>query len=465
LKSVFLIAIVAVALIGVMVPSVFAQNNDDVILTLTPNQKEYFFSEPIHITVNIDKIIPFTTPRCAVLNENGVDMTRFMTHNGGEFYFDSNNKKTGTLRVFLGEKWSGLVNTDDAIQLLNDNAKEVAGKYTVHCYLGSPSSNVGEGQTSFIIKNSISPILEFMIKNYTVDKYDVGVDGISDVEYTTAWSCASMCLTINVQNQQYYKIHAITSDLHEDFAIKITDHVDISQSYYRDYAKQVYNECYVGDPSWNRLTDSINCHVFDVTVQKIKDNTLGHLINDSEMEISAITTIPNTELKLKNDLSKVNQECGKGTVLKNNVCVLEISCGEGTIEQNGQCVVDNSSSGGGCLIATATYGSELAPQVQQLRELRDNQLLQTESGTAFMSTFNNVYYSFSPIIADYERENPLFKEAVKLAITPMISTLSLMENAESESEVLSIGISVIALNLGIYLAVPAIIVIGIRKRF
>ena len=125
----------------------------------------------------------------------------------------------------------------------------------------------------------------------------------------------------------------------------------------------------------------------------------------------------------------------------------------------------NNDSGGGCLIATATYGSELAPQVQQLRELRDNQLLQTESGAAFMSTFNDVYYSFSPIIADYERENPYFKEAVKLAITPMISSLSLMENAESESEVLGIGISVIMLNLGMYFGVPAIVIVGIRKRF
>ena len=130
-------------------------------------------------------------------------------------------------------------------------------------------------------------------------------------------------------------------------------------------------------------------------------------------------------------------------------------------------VVSNEKSTeeeGGCLIATATYGSELAPQVQQLRELRDNQLLQTESGTAFMSTFNDIYYSFSPTIADMERENPYFKEAVKLAITPMINSLSLMENAESEFEVLSIGISVIVLNLGIYLAVPAIVVLGIRKR-
>jgi hypothetical protein len=138
-------------------------------------------------------------------------------------------------------------------------------------------------------------------------------------------------------------------------------------------------------------------------------------------------------------------------------------CGEGTVFENGQCVI-GTSEGGGCLIATATYGSELAPQVQQLRELRDNQLLQTESGTAFMGTFNDIYYSFSPIIADYERENPYFKEAVKLAITPMISSLSFMENAESESEVLSIGISVIALNLGMYLGVPAIVVVGIKKR-
>jgi hypothetical protein len=163
--------------------------------------------------------------------------------------------------------------------------------------------------------------------------------------------------------------------------------------------------------------------------------------------------------------------------LINRVSNSKITCGTGTVEKDGICVVDTtaqtekvvaeekSSEGGGCLIATATYGSEMSNEVQQLRELRDNQLLQTESGTAFMSTFNDIYYSFSPIIADYERENPLFKEAVKLAITPMISSLSLMENANSESEVLGIGISVIMLNLGMYLGVPAMIVIGIRKKF
>jgi peptidyl-prolyl cis-trans isomerase B (cyclophilin B) len=123
-----------------------------------------------------------------------------------------------------------------------------------------------------------------------------------------------------------------------------------------------------------------------------------------------------------------------------------------------------SEEGGGCLIATATYGSEMATEVQQLRELRDNQLLNTESGTAFMGIFNDIYYSFSPVIADYERENPLFKQIVKLAITPMISSLSLMESANSESEVLGLGLSVIVLNIGMYLGVPAIVVVGIKKR-
>jgi len=47
----------------------------------------------------------------------------------------------------------------------------------------------------------------------------------------------------------------------------------------------------------------------------------------------------------------------------------------------------------------------------------------------------------------------------------MISSLYLIENAESESEVISLGLSVIILNLGMYLGVPAIVVVGIRKQF
>ena len=140
----------------------------------------------------------------------------------------------------------------------------------------------------------------------------------------------------------------------------------------------------------------------------------------------------------------------------------------GEVLINGNCVSNFNSGpqGGGCLIATATFGSELSPQIQQLRELRDNKLLQTESGLAFMQTFNEFYYSFSPYIADYERENPLFREAVKITITPMISSLSILNHVDinSEFEVLTYGISLILLNIGMYFAVPAILIVSIKKN-
>ena len=137
-------------------------------------------------------------------------------------------------------------------------------------------------------------------------------------------------------------------------------------------------------------------------------------------------------------------------------------CGPGTVLENGICVVASENKpddGGGCLIATAAYGTELAPQVQFLREIRDNQLMNTQSGAAFMTGFNQLYYSFSPTIADMERENPLFQEAVRAFITPMISTLSIMTLADdgSESKVLGLGIFVIMLNLGMYVAIPALV--------
>ena len=119
---------------------------------------------------------------------------------------------------------------------------------------------------------------------------------------------------------------------------------------------------------------------------------------------------------------------------------------------------------GGCLIATAAFGSEMAPQVQQLRELRDNTVLSTKSGAAFMSGFNQLYYSFSPGVADFERENPVFKEMVKAGLTPLLSSLSLLNHVEidSEQEMLGYGISIVLLNIGMYVGIPAF---GILKLY
>tara|TARA_Y100001936_G_scaffold246133_1_gene289480 strand:- start:182 stop:1168 length:987 start_codon:yes stop_codon:yes gene_type:complete len=120
---------------------------------------------------------------------------------------------------------------------------------------------------------------------------------------------------------------------------------------------------------------------------------------------------------------------------------------------------------GGCLIATAAFGSEMAPQVQQLREIRDNIVMQTESGTTFMTGFNQFYYSFSPQIADYERENPVFKEAVKVTLIPLLTSLTLLNyvDVDTEEEMLGYGIGIILLNIGMYFVAPATIILQIKR--
>ena len=126
--------------------------------------------------------------------------------------------------------------------------------------------------------------------------------------------------------------------------------------------------------------------------------------------------------------------------------------------------IDVNGNGGGCLIATAAFGSELAPQVQQLRELRDNAVMGTSSGAAFMAGFNQLYYSFSPGIADLQRSSPALNEIVRVALAPMLSSLSLLEytDVDSEGEMLGYGISLILLNVGMYVGIPAF---GILKLY
>jgi len=139
-------------------------------------------------------------------------------------------------------------------------------------------------------------------------------------------------------------------------------------------------------------------------------------------------------------------------------------CGPGTDLIDGKCeVINQPKEGGGCLIATAAYGSEMAPQVQFLREIRDNKVMSTELGASFMTGFNQFYYSFSPVIADYERENPLFKEVVKIGLTPLVSSLVILDYADSEDEILGYGISLIILNFGMYIVAPVIVIYKTRK--
>ena len=179
---------------------------------------------------------------------------------------------------------------------------------------------------------------------------------------------------------------------------------------------------------------------------------------------------------VKKETTPEQPTCGENQELVNGQCMdkepqttTEPTCGTGTVLENGQCVPEQKTEekkGGGCLIATAAFGSELAPQVQFLREIRDNTVLSTQSGASFMTAFNAFYYSFSPTVADWERENPVFKEMVKVTITPLLSSLSLLQYVDinSDAEMLGYGIGIILLNIGMYFVAPAVVIYKLKNR-
>ncbi|GEM_PF-3593553 len=73
------------------------------------------------------------------------------------------------------------------------------------------------------------------------------------------------------------------------------------------------------------------------------------------------------------------------------------------------------SSGGGCFIATASFGDRDAAQVRTLTAFRDRVLAETAPGRWFIRT----YYRLSPPVADFIREKPLARWAVRQTLAPL----------------------------------------------
>jgi len=84
-----------------------------------------------------------------------------------------------------------------------------------------------------------------------------------------------------------------------------------------------------------------------------------------------------------------------------------------------------------CIIATAACGSELAPEVQFLRSFRDDAVMSTESGRAFMNVFNKWYYSFSPQVASAISEDQILRNTVKASLYPLIGVLTISTGIQS----------------------------------
>jgi streptogramin lyase len=125
---------------------------------------------------------------------------------------------------------------------------------------------------------------------------------------------------------------------------------------------------------------------------------------------------------------------------------------------------------GGCLIATATYGSELSDEVQFLREFRDNSILKTRAGTSFMVAFDAWYYSFSPSVAQFIRGDQTARTAAKFVLYPLLGILeigaaafNLFPACLEASAVLS-GLAVSSLIGAVYLAAPLGVLLAYSSR-
>jgi streptogramin lyase len=124
-----------------------------------------------------------------------------------------------------------------------------------------------------------------------------------------------------------------------------------------------------------------------------------------------------------------------------------------------------------CLIATATFESELAPEVQFLRDFRDQQILHTFAGSTFMDLFNSWYYSFSLNVAEYESGHATAREFVRVLLYPLIGILHFSSEIyailgfQAEIGVLAAGILASSLIGFAYLSLPLTALFWIfRKR-
>jgi len=173
---------------------------------------------------------------------------------------------------------------------------------------------------------------------------------------------------------------------------------------------------------------------------------------------------------------KINSRVEDGrTVSLNPGESLTVSFSVSTSQQGAFSVSVNGLNGSytvrkkGCIIATATYGSELAPEVQFLRAFRDNIVLNTFAGANFMAVFDAWYYSFSPSFAVVIEGSEAMRGFVRFVLYPLIGVLHVSATTNSflsfnaELAVLTSGLVASSL-IGVVYFAPLAIVACLIKR-
>jgi hypothetical protein len=96
----------------------------------------------------------------------------------------------------------------------------------------------------------------------------------------------------------------------------------------------------------------------------------------------------------------------------------------GSLKETIEYVPASSGGGGGCFIATAAYGSYMAPHVMILREFRDTYLLTSRLGRRFVEA----YYRYSPPLAASISKHETLKYIIRMALVPLVALSCMMLN-------------------------------------
>jgi outer membrane protein assembly factor BamB len=109
-----------------------------------------------------------------------------------------------------------------------------------------------------------------------------------------------------------------------------------------------------------------------------------------------------------------------------------------TMEANYE-ITAKFENAGGCFVATATYGTSMAQEVQILREFRDEYLLTNPVGKALVE----FYYRVSPLIADFITEHPSLKPIVRAGLLPAVVMSAVAVNTGPAEKMLIVGLLVL----------------------
>ena len=465
-------------MIGLMTPSAFAEE-------LQEKFDEYWscnIGEPIHQDcIEYDEkhvigISPIETANYLIENDNTLTL----------FYEDPLNHGYLGDQVLHQELW-------DIYKIITPN--QILSKIT---YFIIHSDDYGGEWAAYVIRDYDSPLNTLII----VDPADMIPSGIKlDKQFYISTMIHENGHILSLNSEQG------NNDSSTEVGVKgkqimLKKHAECAPNYYNDMAGCLYDDSYLNKffqrfwteiyPehrwSWEFKTYDEFLDATDSFYYKYEHHFVSSYAGDNPDEDFAESF---TAFVLKEKPSQSTDSIPEQKILffyeypeliemrdftRNGIATIEF-CENDMVWKDGMCrqyvqppppqpQPSQDTSGGGCLIATAAFGSEMAPQVQFLREIRDNTVMSTQSGTAFMNGFNQFYYSFSPYVADYQRENPVFKEVVKVTLTPMLTSLTLLNyvDVDTEEEMLGYGIGIILLNIGMYFVAPAVLIISLKKR-